>query len=108
MQQCPEQGRGGRSRRYQQLVSHGRPQSAGASLGRTGHDRGRSSTGQGVYNLSQVSVLEAEPRITATHPGVPGKRDFVSPVRLSRITEEGGWGDSTVAIAVRVRPFSKR
>ncbi len=41
-------------------------------------------------------------------PGVPGKRDFVSPVRLSRITKEGGGEDSSVAVAVRVRPFSKR
>ncbi len=39
-------------------------------------------------------------------PGVPGKRDFVSPARLSWITEEGGGiEDSSVAVAVRVRPF---
>ncbi len=47
---------------------YGRPQSAGARLGGTGHDRGRSSTGQGtgvaqLDNLSQVSVLEAGSRI---------------------------------------------
>ncbi len=63
---------GARQRRMLRQVpaagtSHGRPQSAGARLGGTGHDRGRSSTGQGVAqldNLSQVSVLEAGSRIT--------------------------------------------
>ncbi len=99
MQQCPEQGRGGCSRRYRHRYygtgSWYEPWPSAVGGRQTGWDR----TPPGKVEHGTGS------RITATPPG---ERDFVSPVRLSRITEEGGGEDSSVAIAVRVRPFSKR
>ena len=55
-----------------------------------------------VSELSQMSVLEAGSIIGGVYPP---KRDFVSPVKLVPV-EEGV--DSSVTVAVRVRPLSDR
>ena len=55
-----------------------------------------------VTELSQTSVLEAGSIIGGAHPP---KRDFVSPVKL--VSGEEGV-DSSVTVAVRVRPLSDR
>ena len=55
-----------------------------------------------VTDLSQTSVLEAGSIIGGTHPP---RRDFVSPVKL--VSAEDGV-DSSVTVAVRVRPLSDR
>lgn len=55
-----------------------------------------------VTDLSQTSVLEAGSIIGGVHPP---RRDFVSPVKLVS-AEEGV--DSSVTVAVRVRPLSDR
>ena len=55
-----------------------------------------------VTELSQTSVLEAGSIIGGAHPP---RRDFVSPVKLV----SGNEGvDSSVTVAVRVRPLSDR
>ena len=55
-----------------------------------------------VTDLSQTSVLEAGTIIGGAHPP---RRDFVSPVKL--VSAEDGV-DSSVTVAVRVRPLSDR
>ena len=55
-----------------------------------------------VTELNQTSILEAGSIIGGAHPP---KRDFVSPVKLIPI-DEGV--DSSVTVAVRVRPLSDR
>ena len=55
-----------------------------------------------VTELSQSTILEAGSIIGGVHPP---KRDFVSPVKLLP-SEEGV--DSSVTVAVRVRPLSDR
>ena len=55
-----------------------------------------------VADLSQTSVLEAGSIIGGAHPP---RRDFVSPVKL--VAAEDGV-DSSVTVAVRVRPLSDR
>ena len=55
-------------------------------------------------HMSQASVLEAGFRLTASPPGM-GKRDFVSPVKFSQLVDGE---DSSVTVAVRVRPYSER
>ena len=56
-------------------------------------------------SLSSQAVAEAGSRIGATSPSrAVGKRVFVSPVKFA--PPEGV--DSSVTVAVRVRPFSKR
>lgn len=55
-----------------------------------------------VSELSQMSVLEAGSIIGRAYPP---RRDFVSPVKLVPV-EEGV--DSSVTVAVRVRPLSDR
>ena len=57
-----------------------------------------------VTDLSQSSVLEAGSIIGGAHPP---RRDFVSPVKLVRVSDEEGV-DSSVTVAVRVRPLSHR
>ena len=55
-----------------------------------------------VTQLSQASVLEAGSIIGGAYPP---KRDFVSPVKLVPAEESV---DSSVTVAVRVRPLSDR
>ena len=55
-----------------------------------------------VTELSQSTILEAGSIIGGAHPP---RRDFVSPVKLLP-SEEGV--DSSVTVAVRVRPLSDR
>lgn len=67
-----------------------------------------SETGAGnaidVSHTSQASVLEAGSRLSTSPPGM-GRRDFVSPVKFSQLMDGE---DSSVTVAVRVRPFSER
>ena len=57
--------------------------------------------------MSQTSVLEAGSRLSTLPTGIPGwgQRDFVSPIKQ---VPQGEGEDSSVTVAVRVRPFSER
>ena len=63
--------------------------------------------GTGASLMSQTSVMEAGSRLSTLPTGVPGRgrRDFVSPIKP---IPPGEGEDSSVTVAVRVRPFSER
>lgn len=57
-------------------------------------------------DVSQALLLEAGSRLSTSPPAVAGgRREFVSPVKFQSLSEGE---DSSVTVAVRVRPFSKR
>ena len=73
-----------------------------SSSRRTSREKNSSLDLTNVTELSQTTVLEAGSIIGGAHPP---RRDFVSPVKLVP-AEEGI--DSSVTVAVRVRPLSDR
>ena len=78
------------------------PQSSRSSSRRSSQAQDSSLDLTNVTDLSQTSVLEAGSIIGGAHPP---RRDFVSPVKL--VSAEDGV-DSSVTVAVRVRPLSDR
>lgn len=93
-------------RRLPQRPSAGsrRPLSAPSGrLRRVSHETG---VGDAIdaSHTSQASVQEAGSRLSVSPPG-KGRRDFVSPVKF---IQPGEGEDSSVTVAVRVRPFSER
>ena len=78
------------------------PQSSRSSSRRSSQAQDSSLDLTNVTDLSQTSVLEAGSIIGGAHPP---RRDFVSPVKLAS-AEDGV--DSSVTVAVRVRPLSDR
>lgn len=93
-------------RRLPQRPSAGsrRPLSAPSGrLKRVSHENGAGDAIDASHT-SQASVQEAGSRLSFSPPGTR-RRNFVSPVRISRPAEGE---DSSVTVAVRVRPFSER
>ena len=88
-----------RTKRVLPQVPKARPLSAPGSKRTNEND-----AGDVVTLMSQSSVKEAGSRISSSPPGVLPKREFVSPVKFA----PGGGEDSSVVVAVRVRPFSER
>ena len=95
-----------RERRLLPQVPGGRPvRPFSAGCKRSDSSAANSQLVADLSHLSQTFMLEVGSRLRIPPPGVPGKREFVSPVK-SKISEEGE--DCSVTVAVRVRPFSKR
>ena len=96
----------------QRQNARSRPRSAGTTsmLQRSATAFAGSSEGTDIPDaslMSQTSVLEAGSRLSTPPTGVPGlgRRDFVSPIKQM---PPGEGEDSSVTVAVRVRPFSER
>lgn len=93
-------------RRLPQRPSVGSRRPLSAPSGRLRRVSHESGVGGAIdaSHTSQASVQEAGSRLSVSPPGTR-RRDFVSPVKF---IQPGEGEDSSVTVAVRVRPFSER